>query len=286
MLKKIIFFHSHSNGEAASLARKISKWCVSSKIKCDITSGKSPSEIPRMLPADMIISMGGDGTLLSLAHNRNEAILSSQTPVLGVNLGRLGFLAETDPDEILPLLKSLHKLQTLPVEKRGMLDIILPDGKIHHALNDCVIKRAETEGRPATISVSVEDDYLADYTGDGVIFATPTGSTAYSLSAGGPILHPHVTSVILITPIAPHTLSQRPLIISADHTLTAKRITNGRRNNSKREKTPVFADGDMILDDMKSALRIQMSKFKFLLVKNPSKKYFGILREKLGWGKR
>lgn len=282
MIKKIILYSGIKNDKKIKLLRKkISRWCASSDIKC--FKADTPVGIKSELPADMIISMGGDGTLLSLA--KEQDILKSSTPILGLNLGRLGFLAETDPDEIIPLLKKLHKLSGLPTEERALLEITTTDtkNKTFYALNECAIKRSET-GRPVTLNVSVGDDYLSDYTGDGIIIATPTGSTAYSLSAGGPILHPHTSgNVILITPIAPHTLSQRPIIISADHKILIKCAIPFTNN-----KTCVFADGNIIINNLGTrTLQIRSStNFKFLLIKNPSKRYFNVLREKLGWGKR
>jgi len=288
MLKKIILYHTAKrNPRIESLKKKITSWCNLKKIKA--VNINTTSAIKNHLPADLIISMGGDGTLLSLASEKN--ILSSGTPVLGLNLGRLGFLAETDPDEILPLLKTYHNSKTdkLTIEERGLLEITAqtPNGtKTIYALNECVIKRSET-GRPVTIRVTVGNEYLADYTGDGLIIATPTGSTAYSLSAGGPLLHPHTGgSVILITPIAPHTLSQRPIIISADHAIYINKADKADGGHRGEDKIPVFADGNIITKNLNGILKINSSQLKFRLVKNPARKYFSVLREKLGWGKR
>ncbi|MDI6757892.1 MAG: NAD(+)/NADH kinase [Endomicrobiia bacterium] len=293
-IKKIAVHYNSSNESSLSVLGQIEKWCASRGISCQISEpgvkvGSGKWEVgsgiscqisetgARMSVADLIISLGGDGTLLSLARDASSA----GVPVLGVNIGRLGFLADTPPKELIALLESFLK-KGFSVEKRTMLDIRLSDGRVERALNECVVKRGGLDGKPAAISVSVNGEFLADYVGDGVIIATPTGSTAYSLSAGGPIIHPHLDAFI-ITPISPHTLTQRPLIISTEHTVEIRRSD---KNTATAGALSVFADGILALENLSDGFKIRASAKKFLLAVNPSKKFFGTLREKLNWGKR
>lgn len=256
-----------SHPKALSTIKRLKQWCSSRKIACFTVETGS-----HIKPSDLIISMGGDGTLLSVA----RVAASSGTPVLGVNMGRMGFLSDTHPEELTALLDDFSR-RGFDVEKRTMLDILLPSGRSELALNECVVKRVET-GKPAALSVWVNGEFLADYVGDGIIIATPTGSTAYSLSAGGPIIHPHLEAII-ITPVSPHTLTQRPLIISTEHSVEIRRPP-------KSGMLSVFADGRLVAEGLAGGFEIRPSRKKFILAVNPSKKFFGTLREKLNWGKR
>ncbi len=171
--------------------------------------------LAELAKSDAVISLGGDGTLLHTA----RALAEAQVPILGVNLGRLGFLTELETEDLPSGLQRLLQ-GDYTVEKRLMLSARAQQGKRltrYLALNDVVITRG-TLARIITLSVLVNGQYVADYTADGVIIATPTGSTAYSLSAGGPIVTPSLES-ILITPICPHSLSARSVLVPADETV-------------------------------------------------------------------
>ncbi len=271
MLRKIGIYYNPASKFSSKLAEKIKGWCRQKGLKTILWSLGA-----RLEKTDIALSLGGDGTLLSLSSKASKI----GVPVLGVNLGSLGFLADTDPDEVFDVLQLIiekkHK-----TERRTVLDIYLKGKKIGSALNDCVIKRGEI-GVPVTISVTVNGEYLADYTGDGVIISTPTGSTAYSLSAGGPLLHPHL-DVILITPICPHTLTQRPLLISTKHGIG---VSPKNPKSAGLKQTSVYLDGTEVLKELTQSFEIKSSPKKLILIINPKKRYFDVLRAKLNWGKR
>jgi NAD+ kinase len=167
----------------------------------------------------LVFVLGGDGTLLGIA--RKLAV--HDLPILGINLGHLGFLSEAEPND-LPNAVDRVLQGDYHLEKRMMLEAsVIRNGQVIQqgiALNDVGIAKGSF-GRMVTLSVYVDDMYVDKYSGDGLILSTPTGSTAYSLSCGGPIVSPHI-NVILITPICPHTLSSRPIIIQKDQEIRVK----------------------------------------------------------------
>jgi NAD+ kinase len=194
----------------------------------------------------------------------------------------LGFLAETDPKEIFPFLEEVLR-GNFRIEERMMLEVTVKSGKNatrELALNDCTI-RSGNNGRVISITAKVNDEFLANYLGDGLIVATPTGSTAYSLAASGPIVHPHL-SLFILTPICPHTLAQRPLIISTNHRLELSVIPK-----SLLEKPIISIDGQINLPIKKDDI-ISICCFNkpLKLIVNPKRKYFQVLRAKLKWGER
>jgi NAD+ kinase len=225
--------------------------------------------------ARAVISLGGDGTLLAAA--RRAAPFD--VPVLGINLGRLGFLTATDVQRARPVLKHLVS-DRLIVSHRMMLEVLSPKGLTFPIVNDCAIQGAAA-GRVVRLSVRVGGEPLGTYVGDGLIVATPTGSTAYSMAAGGPIVCPEI-DLILLTPICPHSLSQRPVLIPPDRDVEVR--LEPRR---LREKLAVSVDGResftlspgerMVLRRMKARLHILSEK---------GRSFFGVLREKLLWGER
>lgn len=227
---------------------------------------------------DIALTLGGDGTMLKAS----RMLANLQAPVLGINLGSLGFLAETNPKDMYPILSNVlaGKYQ---VEERLMLKTTIKSKQKtieQLALNDIIIHSGNT-GRVINISARINKEFLADYVGDGVIIATPTGSTAYSLAAYGPIVHPHL-SVFILTPICPHTLTQRPLIISNEHT-----ISLSLNPKTAKEKPVVSIDGQinyaLSRDDV---ITVCAAKKPLRLIINPERKYFKVLRTKLKWGER
>jgi len=233
--------------------------------------GKLPS-------VDYAITPGGDGTMLSAS----RMLAAKGVPVLGINLGSMGFLAETNTKELYSFLADIIK-DEYSVEERAMLAITVlrAGGKTLHetALND-IIFHSGSNGRIITISSWLDEDFIADYTGDGLIIATPTGSTAYSLASGGPIVHPDL-SVFTLTPICPHTLTERPIIVSSSHTLRMKSETYGV------EKAAIFIDGQIRHEISENdTVTVTLSPTPLKLITNPKRKYLKVLREKLRWGER
>lgn len=226
----------------------------------------------------LAITLGGDGTLLAAARH----VIDSGIPLLGVNLGGLGFLATVGSSEWARAL-SLALDGKLPVEERLALSLRIDRGSEQRAqflaLNDCVV-RAERSPRMIELEISLErHGYLAHLRGDGVIVATPTGSTAYALAAGGPIVEPNI-GAFLVLPLASHTLTQRPLLMSTRHAL---RIRLGKYHG-QASRAMVFADGQ-ISQDLTSADTVVIEAYRksLLLLRHPKLSYFDLLREKLHW---
>ena len=227
--------------------------------------------------ADLVVAVGGDGTMLYASRLARE----SGTPILGVNRGRLGFLADVTPDEMLDSVD--HVLDgNYSTDSRLMLEACLSRGSgdesISYALNDVVLQRRET-GRMVDFETRIDGQYVNTHSGDGLIVATPTGSTAYALSCGGPIIQPQLDAVVVV-PVCPHTLSDRPIVISADQ---AVEICLLQRADTKAEITvDGFSMGGIKPDDK---LRISAANKRVTLVHPPGYDFYGILRSKLFWGR-
>lgn len=227
--------------------------------------------------ADLIIAVGGDGTMLHAAALTGKG----QVPLLGVNRGRLGFLADVSPAEMLENLQQILDGQ-YSRETRLQLDakITSSDGSERSAvaLNDIVLQRRDT-GRMIDIETRIADRYVNTHAGDGLIIATPTGSTAYALSCGGPIIEPLLDAVVIV-PICPHTLSDRPIVIPANLDIEVKLLP---RDDTKAEVT---VDGNSIGElEPDDSLLISESDNRITLIHPPGYDYYGILRSKLHWGR-
>ena len=224
---------------------------------------------------DLVIAVGGDGTFLSAA----RAAADFETPLLGVNLGRLGFLTDISPEQLLKHLEQIL-LGHYKIEQRWMLQaFIIRDGQIIHrqtAVNEVVVHRWVT---PSMIEIvtSIDGVYLNTQRSDGLIVATPTGSTAYSLSAGGPILHPGLNALVLV-PLNPHTLSNRPLVIDDKVEIEI------RFSQTKQINALVTCD-HMEIPDVLIGDKIVIKKAaKPIKILHPEDyDYFHILRSKLNW---
>lgn len=217
--------------------------------------------------ADFAISMGGDGTFLKTA----ERVGRKEMPILGVNMGRLGFLADIAPVDIETCLRALHE-GDYAVERRAMVEV-MPFG--WYALNDVAILKRDTASM-ISIRASIDGEYLTTYQADGLIVSTPTGSTAYSLSNGGPIIVPG-TNVLVMTAVAPHSLNVRPIVIpdTAEVTLDVE---------SRSHSFLVAVDGrsEKCREGVRMTLR--RAPYNIYIVKRDGKQYFSTLREKMMWG--
>jgi len=220
---------------------------------------------------DIVLSLGGDGTLLRLANN----IQKREVAVLGINIGRLGFLADVEVSNIEDMLQSLEN-GSYSIEQRTVLCGLIEDDE-RFALNEFVISRSGTANL-ISIETHVDGRLLNTYWADGLIVSTSTGSTAYSLSVGGPIILPG-SGVLVLSPIAPHTLTVRPVIIPDNVSLSLK-VTSVEANFT------VSGDGHAIDYDISAGpLIIKKATHKFRLVKLDGHEYFETLRKKLGWGR-
>lgn len=222
---------------------------------------------------DMLFSFGGDGTMLDTV----ELVRDSGIPVLGINTGRLGFLSGISPDETLGAVR--HILSgDYEIEKRSLVKLVGEEklfNGINYALNELSIMRKDGSSL-IVIQVFVDDKLLNTYWADGLIFATPTGSTAYSLSVGGPIVAPNNDS-FLITPIAAHNLSVRPIVISGNSVVKIK--VDGRC-----DEYSLSLDSRSRLVDKHLELEIRKANFSFNMVKLSGKDFFSAIRNKLLWG--
>lgn len=227
--------------------------------------------------ADLVIAVGGDGSMLTAA----RAAARANVPLVGINRGRLGFLADVSPSDKIESLE--HILSgDYDSEKRMLLraDIVSPDGTTDcgAALNDIVIKRHQI-GRMLDFRTTVDGRYVNTHGGDGFIVATPTGSTAYALSCGGPIVAPNLDAVVL-TPICPHTLSDRPLVIPAT-SVTEVELAEGHADNAE-----VSCDGEVTgYLGTGQTLRIEAAADRVELIHPSGYDYYEILRNKLYWGR-
>ena len=226
--------------------------------------------------SDIVISIGGDGTLLHTA----RLFAGTNIPIFGINKGRLGFLTEFMPDEALNFLDFIIH-EKYEKSERDMLELIhVRDGqeiRKMSSLNDVAISRG-IFSRPITINLEINDKFLNSFSGDGLIIATSTGSTAYSLSAGGPIITPTIKDILLIMPICPHTLATRPLIIPGNSKL---KVSIG----SKFENTIMTIDGhESISITGDDEIYFTETDKKTVLITHPERNFYEILKEKFNWG--
>jgi len=222
--------------------------------------------------ADVLLSFGGDGTLLRTAHRADG------TPILGVNIGRLGFLTKVEVTEVEAAIEAIEAGET-GVEERMTLAVEVADGDLgevpNWALNDVVIDKSGTTSM-IQVEATVDGDYLNTYWADGLVIATPTGSTAYALSVGGPIVTPG-TETIVVAPIAPHTLTARPIVLPCSAELVLRVET--------RDHPFAFAcDGVSAVLDGGTTIRVRRAEHVVQLVTLPDRDYFKTIRSKLSWG--
>lgn len=224
---------------------------------------------------DILVSIGGDGTILRAA----TFVRDSGVPIIGINAGRLGFLAKVQKESIEQFLQIvLQKKYT--ISQRTLLSLACsPENEqineLNFAMNEVTVSRKDTTSM-ITIETSLNDEYLNSYWADGLIISTPTGSTGYSLSCGGPILTPEVKGLV-ITPIAPHNLNARPLVITDDTIIKLK--VSGRENQYL-----VSLDSRIATLDNNSILTIKKTPFQINMVEIPNETFLNTLRNKLLWG--
>ena len=221
--------------------------------------------------ADIIIALGGDGTMLYTA----RLMKSIQKPILGVNTGRLGFMAYTQKENLHQALEYLLE-ENYRIEKRYLLQAEDNQGSIYHALNEFLFSKRDSTSM-VNVEAEYDDMFINNYWADGLIVASPTGSTAYNLSSGGPIVMPN-TNVMVVTPINPHTLTTRPLVLPSDKDL---KVTV-----EEQDHEVLFSyDGQIIeIDSYPFEVSIKRSNFTIDLIELPNQSYFDTLRQKLMWG--
>ena len=269
---------------ALALAQAVKEWCEqrgyqllleqeSAEILGEPTWGVSSSELCQR--AEPIITLGGDGTLIGVARH-----VSGGSPTfIGVNFGNLGFLTEVRPEELFPVLENTLAGRSACAERLLLEVKLMRDGKevfSSQAVNDVVVQKAARSRLPE-FDLTTRGRDIARIRADGIIFATPTGSTAYSLAAGGSIAHPSV-NVILVTPICPHSLTNRPLILPGTSLLEVRlpQFDNEVLVTVDGQVSQEFCSGDaVVISQAKQSVRFVLSE---------ENDYFDILRTKLNWG--
>jgi len=231
--------------------------------------GFKREELPQEI--DLVVVLGGDGTLLSIAHKAAQLDI----PVLGINLGSLGFLTEVPLNELYPTIDSLLEGNKKIISPRQMLEV-QSGANTFFCLNDVVINKGAL-ARMIQCAIQVDGKEIVRVRSDGLIISTPTGSTAYSLSAGGPIIHPYIPAMVLV-PICPHALSFRPMVISSRSEVRVQLLT-------ENEEVYFTLDGQRGgLMEKDEYIQIRVSDLKLSLISSPQRNYFDLLHEKLGWG--
>ncbi len=264
-LDYIGIFYNKENQKANYTAVSIEKILKEKKIKCKILTTNEFCE-----DVTFALILGGDGTILKAA----RYYAKFNVPILGINLGRLGFLSQASSsqaeDAINYILKGVFK-----IENRIMLSTL--DGKMN-ALNDIVIK-GDGFSRTSRLYVHINDNIVCDYLADGIIISTPTGSTAYTLSAGGPILSP-VLDAMVIVPICPHTMNARPIVIPSGEII---KVTSSQN----KPLLKICADGQNTFDlGINEYIEIKKSEYsaKLILLNLQKNSFYSVLKEKLHWG--
>ena len=278
-------FSKPNVGSAASLVTRVVEWLTERNIKVrydDITAGylgRDDGLAREAVPegCELVIVLGGDGTLLSAA----RAIDGREIPLFAVNLGGLGFLTAITIEDLFPELeRALHGEHRISLRRMLRVDLFRNDLKVaqYEALNDAVLSKAAI-ARIMDIEVFAHERLVCAYKADGLIVSTPTGSTAYSLSAGGPVIYPTVGALCL-TPICPHSLTNRPLIVPSDMTLT---LINKADDNDAY----LTIDGQVGEPLMKNdRMECRISEHSLHLIRPPKTMFFDVLRQKLKWGQR
>ena len=283
MIRTVGLIAKYHEPKAAQMVRWLIPWLKKRGKKVCVETGlarsgaRTCSKKEMAAEADLIISLGGDGTLLNIA----PLVIRPEVPILGVNLGGLGFITEVAVGELESVLsKTLD--DDYEVEKRMTLEVRVVNKKDRtrrfRILNDAVIAKG-ARSRIIDLETYVGDDYLCTYRADGLIISTPTGSTAYSLAAAGPILEPTLGAIVL-APICPHTLTNRPIVVPSN---AAIRVT-----------LRSFGDTVFFSPDGQKGVRLNNGDkveardygMPVSLIKLPSRSYYEILREKLKWGER
>ncbi|HEY6098135.1 MAG TPA: NAD(+)/NADH kinase [Anaeromyxobacter sp.] len=270
--RKVGIVHKVTSAEATETAVFVGRFLESKGLEVLVDE----AEIAR--GADLVVVLGGDGTLIHAA----SVLAGRPAPILGVNMGNLGFMTEVPQDELYSMLE-LVLAGKAKVSERMKFRVHLHRGGTPEraldaeVLNDVVISKSALS-RMAELDTRCSGDYVTTYKADGVIIATPTGSTAYALAANGPIMYPTMRGVI-VAPICPHMLTQRPLVIPDDENIEIVLVND----------TEVYLtlDGQKGLPLVRGdRVQVKQSRNRVLLVRNPHIDFFGILRAKLRWGER
>ncbi len=290
-MKRIGIIAKQNKPETIPIARNLVEWFRPKKIEVYMEEGMvkqfhpplvgphlnsiEREDIPKKV--EMIIVLGGDGTLLSVARLMGD----HDVPILGVNLGGLGFLTEITLEELYRVLEKVVQGDFITDERVVLNASVIRRGERMAefiVLNDAVINKGAL-ARIIDLETTINGEYLTTFKSDGLILSTPTGSTAYNLSAGGPIVYPSLHCII-ITPICPHTLTNRPIVIPDDVEIRATLKT-------KQQEVILTLDGQQGFTlEFEDVVEVKKAEGHIFLIKSPYRHYFEVLREKLKWGER
>jgi NAD+ kinase len=286
LVKKVGIFSKPNSPPAMELVPELLRWLGQRGIETRLDNetaryagmliGLDRAHVPE--GCDLAVVLGGDGTLLSAA----RAVGNRAIPILAVNLGGLGFLTSIPTTDLFPQLEQALTGSRQEVTRRKMLHVsLVREGTVvaeYHALNDVVIAKSAI-ARIVDLEAWAGDSFICEYKADGLIISTPTGSTAYSLSAGGPIVYPTVNAICL-TPICPHMLTNRPLIVPSEMPI---RIVS----KAGDEDAYLTVDGQIGSPlEGGDSVECSIADFDVLLIRTPDKTFFDVLRQKLKWGER
>jgi len=290
-MKRIGIIAKQNKPEAIPIVRNLVEWFRPKKIEVYMEEGMVKQFHPPLagphlnsigrgdIPTkvEMIIVLGGDGTLLSVA----RLVGDHNVPILGVNLGGLGFLTEITLEELYRVLEKVVQGDFITDERVVLNASVIRRGEKMAefiVLNDAVINKGAL-ARIIDLETTINGEYLTTFKSDGLILSTPTGSTAYNLSAGGPIVYPSLHCII-ITPICPHTLTNRPIVIPDDVEIRAMLKT-------KQQEVILTLDGQQGFTlEFEDIVEVKKAEGHIFLIKSPYRHYFEVLREKLKWGER
>jgi NAD+ kinase len=291
MMKRIGIIAKQNKPEVLPIVRNLVAWLQPKKIEVYLEEGMVKQFHPPLpgphlnsigrenIPehVEMIIVLGGDGTLLSVA----RLVGDYEVPILGVNLGGLGFLTEITLEELYRVVERVVQGDFITNERVVLNASVIRRGERMAefiVLNDAVINKGAL-ARIIDLETTINQDYVTTFKSDGLIISTPTGSTAYNLSAGGPIVYPSLHCII-ITPICPHTLTNRPIVIPDDVEVRATLKT-------KQQEVILTLDGQQGFTlEFEDVVEVRKAEGRILLIKSPYRHYFEVLREKLKWGER
>ncbi|VAX21847.1 NAD kinase [hydrothermal vent metagenome] len=283
LMKRVGIVAKFKSPLAAEGARKLEPWLKERGVDCFLDENSPDDDTPANLPrgniakeADMIVVLGGDGTFLSAA----RLVDGRSVPILGINLGTLGFMAEFAYDEMFPALEKILA-GDYTCEDRIMIDVSISregrDIASYTILNDLVINRGAL-ARMVHVKLSIGGLFVNEYVADGLIVSTPTGSTAYNLAAGGPIVYPSLNALI-ITPICPQTLTNRPIVVPDDVDMVLT-LASGHTGEAL-----ATMDGQVGFQlNFRDKITARRSKDATRVIQSPHKSYYQLLRSKLQWG--
>lgn len=262
-MKNVCVIHNSLKENAVKISKEIKKFL----------SEKNVSILPikDMKSAEFVIVIGGDGTLLRTF----QKIKNKETKIIAINAGTLGFITEIRKENYKEIIEEIIK-NNYCIENRYFIEVRI-DNEVYHALNEVYLTKDNIKRNVISSEIFVEENFLAKFKGDGVIISTPTGSTAYSLSAGGPVVTPEL-KVFLITPVAPHNLNTRPIVLSGEKEI-------GIKLSSPNEQAYITIDGNIhhrIKNGEKVSIRYSQNTLKLIIPKD--RNYYEVLRERLKWG--